>query len=122
MSIVAQNQNNVATYGSILGVSSGEIGLFGNSANTVTIYAGNTAPTATASDLATHALQYIFNGTTSYINVDGAAGSTGNAGADTLGTPLNMGTANTANFYGLLMEAGLWSGKLHFRQQYVDVP
>ena len=42
MSIVAQNQNNVATYGSILGVYSGEIGVFGSAANTVTVYAGNT--------------------------------------------------------------------------------
>lgn len=93
---------------------------FGNTANKVYIFASTSAPTATASNSAFHAIQNIFNGGSlaSTINVDGAAtavstGTTAVSAATTLSTGFLCGNALLGNIY----EFGLWASGFNPTQQ-----
>jgi hypothetical protein len=81
---------------------------FSSSANTVVAYAGSTA-TATANDSTPHAIQTIFNGSSTLFYVDGVASPTGNAGGDALSGTIQVGEGNGGNYLnGILTEVGAW--------------
>jgi hypothetical protein len=72
--------------------------------------AATTQFTATASDNAWHALQYV-SGSSAVINVDGTE-TTGNSGTNNMSSTLVFGgeTVGTRTMHGYVTEAGVWSG------------
>lgn len=88
ISTVAGRTGNFTTYARIVASGGGSNfgALYNNTANTVVLYQGALTLTATASDQAFHALQYIMNTTTSHVDVDGTAGTNGDAGSSALPT------------------------------------
>lgn len=77
------------------------IGFNATAANQAHIYAG-TVTSGTASDASYHALQGIFNGASSDINIDGTS-NVGNAG--TAGTPINSQVLVCAFLFGAVYDA-----------------
>lgn len=107
LSAVANRTGATTSFGDILQPLDSNIQAgFANSINTTFIIAGSLV-TATAADSTFHAFQYVFNGASSDININGAV-NTVNAGTNGLTTqPLSIcGSGNflTAN----LQELGIW--------------
>jgi hypothetical protein len=89
------------------------IGGFGSGTSIAAVSESSTL-TASATDAASHALQFVGNGATSSINVDGAITS-GSSGTATSGaTILSFGASNTAaaTFAGAVGEAGFYASAL----------
>ncbi len=79
-------------------------------ANLASVYAGITV-SATASDAAFHAVNVVFNGASSSINVDGSS-TVVNPGAQGFVNNLNLFSlgAGTQQFHGYAAEFGIWAG------------
>lgn len=91
---------------------------FGSGANLAGLFAGSAVVTASASDNALHAFQYIANGASSVINVDNT-NSTVSPGGNALGTPFAVGNdqLNGGGMTGEIMEVGVWSGSFSTTQR-----
>jgi hypothetical protein len=89
-------------------VNGPELG-FGSSANTAAIFAGSTV-TLAATDSAAHAIQGLFSGASSIINVDGVDSTPGNAGAQGLQFETEFGGDGFGvSMVGRMFEGGNWS-------------
>lgn len=116
ISTVAQRTALFTSYSGIMGGAS--VGaLFNNTANNTVVFQGNLTVLAAATDGAFHALQFIATGsTTSFVNVDGTPGSTGNAGSTALGATLVYGASNGNAMTGYIYEAGIWASNFSSTQ------
>lgn len=88
----------------------GSAGFLGgyNSTN-AEIFAGTLAPFAGAAQTAYHNIQFLFNSTTSIINLDGTDSGSLSAGTAATSTSLSVGSANTTDYLtGPWLEFGLW--------------
>ncbi len=130
VSIVAERDSGASgSYNAIFrGSESSDSGVayFANSSNTVVIYcSGNTTATASATDSALHALQYVWtNTTTATITVDGSANSVnpacdaGFGGFDGVTYDIGVNTSGgTQVLTGLIREVGLYKIGLSSSQQ-----
>lgn len=119
LSWVGKRTGAFTANGAIFGSSSANTQTgFGNATNTAFLYAGTAAPTAAATDSALHAVQAIFNGASSILNVDNTqtAVSTG-ATAFTASTSVATGFTAGNAFTGTANESGIWAGGLTTPQQ-----
>jgi hypothetical protein len=109
LSMIANSTNtSVQQTSAELTSSSPRAGYNNSGSNTTFIFAGGVF-SATASDGVAHALQYIFNGASSNIVVDGTATS-GNAGATNATGTLDLGSNSGAEFFkGTVAEEGFWA-------------
>jgi hypothetical protein len=90
---------------------------FTSTANTVGMFAQSSVVSATATDSAAHAGQFVFNGASSSIKVDGTTTNPGNPGTNLLGSgALEMGSG-CGGTVGNVYEAGAWSGAFSSGQQ-----
>ncbi len=114
-SAVVRRTSAFTSQGGWLGANAnGPEAMFAGSANNVTFYAGGATPTAPAADSTWHAIQDLFNGASSNINVDGfdnlVSGGTGG-----IGGPFTwyVGRDPFSNFMtGDLPEVGAWAGDI----------
>lgn len=84
---------------------------FEPSANLVYIYAGGSIPTQAAADGSFHAVQNIFNGASSSINVDGSSTGAVSPGTTGISTGIFLGNDGFNSFLtGDALEAGLANG------------
>lgn len=85
--------------------------LFASSANLVAMYEGNNIPTASASDNAYHAVQFIINAASSSFYIDGSSSAVSLTVTGPGAAPMGVGPANGVgnNFVGNLAEAGYWA-------------
>lgn len=111
-SAVTERTGNTSSFGGIISnrSSAGTSTYFNNSTNSVSGF-GGASVTATASDLSLHAIQFIVNGASSAINVDGT-NTTGNFGTQTGSTTISFGVDSTFAtphyITGYLGEGGDW--------------
>lgn len=117
-SIVGQRTGNLTGLNAV--VAGGTAGSavqagFGAANNLAYVFAGTTVRTATAADSAFHAIQYLYNGASSSINVDNtttAIATPGTAGIGNTST-LYLGAGTTGNnFVGQFTEAGYWASAI----------
>jgi hypothetical protein len=79
-----------------------------NSANTVFSYAGSVPTVGSVADSSFHALQYVMNGASSDLNVDGTP-NTVNPGTNGITSqPLGICSPAGNSFTGQFREVGLW--------------
>ncbi|SRR5229473_165653 len=92
--------------------TSNTTGMAGDGTNSFTLYAGNTND-VTAANNAYHAVQGLFNGVSSSIQIDGTLTTGQNAGAQTASAQPVIGGGNSGGgfpFPGNILEVGIWSG------------
>jgi hypothetical protein len=108
LSTVYKNTSGVQSV--IFGNNSTNIEIGANGSNGAFIFAGVSAPSATAADNVYHAIQGVFNNTTSDINVDGSANSVSVAGTTGMGNTITLGNngAGGGPFIGNFVELGAW--------------
>jgi hypothetical protein len=116
ISVVAERTGTFTLQAALFLGSEGAV--FHPSANNVAQFYGS-FPTASASDSAAHALQFVGNGGSSTINVDGT-NTNGSAGAGAFpsggsGTLLMIGA--NGNLTGFEFEAGIWASAFSTLQQ-----
>lgn len=88
-----------------------------SSANTASLYGGAVAQ-QNATDGVWHAIQYVLNGVSSLVNVDGTAGTTGSGGGNGWASVISLYNAAGANYYsGYSSELGVWAVALNTTQQ-----
>jgi hypothetical protein len=88
-----------------------------NNTNLGFIFSGGFA-TATASFSAFHAIQGVFNGASSSLNVDGTLTSSLNAGGTSASGTIGVGTISGSNVLdGFILEAGMWPGAVSTTNQ-----
>ena len=109
-SFVAE-RTGAATFGTVVGSASTIQAGFANVAGQAYLFAGTTQ-VVTASDNALHAIQAVFNGASSTMSVDGVLSGSLAAGANGVGTPLNVGGASGNFFNGLFTEGIVYSSGL----------
>jgi hypothetical protein len=110
---VAERTGAFTTFGGIL--ASGGGSFFYNATNAVVLYEGTLAVTGVASDSVLHAMQFIANDPSSFINVDGGSTPTGSAGGNVFGSPASLFFGNnpaTAN----ISEAGIYAAAFNSTQ------
>lgn len=109
ISVVAERTQAFTSFSNIFGGTSASVGaFFNNSANTAMVSQGSFV-TATANDSVAHAMQFIANTTTSFVNVDGTPGSTGNANTTAFPATSNIGIGAGNAFGGFDAETVIWS-------------
>jgi hypothetical protein len=114
---VLERTASFTTQMSVYGDASCNQIFFTSTANTVGMFAQSSVVSATATDSANHAGQFVFNGASSSIDVDGTTTSSLNPGTSAIGgAQLWMG-AGCGGTTGNIYEAGLWSGAFSSGQQ-----
>jgi hypothetical protein len=119
MSGVAERTGNTSVFADIIGANTNAVQfLFNSGANQFTLYAGSVASPVTANDSAYHAIQGVYNGSSSIIYVDGTQTTGLSAGASALGNtaPIILGAGNNY-LTGNIAEAGIWPIGLNTTQQ-----
>lgn len=108
ISTVAKRTGNTGVYTGVM-TGSGGPGLLGNpTTNTWSVYGGSGGPpTFTVSDNTAHAVQGVFNGSSSIGYVDQTA-STLNTPAGTFSSVFNVGFQNNGYWAGDICEVGFW--------------
>lgn len=92
---------------------------FNTTANTVAIYQGSAAKTATASDSVIHAINNVFNGVNSGIVVDGSVTTANSPGTvSCTGSWAVAGNSGTHSIDGIITEIGVWVGTAFTPTQY----
>lgn len=115
--VAAANHTSDAAQQSLLlaglGANTIQLGYRFSADNQVFLYAGSNAG-ATASDGSFHALQGVFNGASSDMNVDGSTNTVnpGTAGIANDGVYLGLTNGGGQPFGGALLEAGIWPGSV----------
>jgi Alpha-L-arabinofuranosidase B, catalytic len=112
--------NQTGSFTSDSPFASGSTDLFGLGnaavgANQAEVFPGSTrTPSTTASNSNWHALQFIFNGSSSFVSVDGVAGTSGGTGTAAWGssTYIGKGAINASYMTGKMTEVGIWASNL----------
>lgn len=109
-SAVVERTGNFAAFAAWIDFAANGAGdtgmLFDSGANTVTIYAGSVPPPVTAADNAFHAMQALFNTTTSSIFLDGSSTTGLSVGTQTGDTGVTIGNGVGGPLTGNLNEVG----------------
>ncbi len=119
ISLVADRQTSTAATQALFGTFTGATILLGfsSSANLATQYAG-TLQTGAANDNATHAIQGVYNGASSVLNIDGTGATTNPGAAGWSNLTPEIGTNASAQYFrGPAAEFGIWSGAFSTAQQ-----
>lgn len=105
---VAQRTANFSSAGVLIGHTA--FGTFFDTANLVSIYAGTTAVSKSATDNQLHAIQAVLDSTSSIVNVDGTDGTVGNAGMTSIAFAIGLGAqdAGVSPVTGYIPESALW--------------
>jgi hypothetical protein len=108
-STVAKRTGDFSAYNSVGGANDGNISFgFALNPDSASIYAGGTGTFATATDSVMHAIQFVFNTTSSDLNVDGnfSASSVGTGNFSAMAFDYGRGGGNPMT--GDSMEVGIW--------------
>lgn len=114
-SAVAERIGQTSSYGGLISYSGNYPQMtFYDAPNTVTMYAGGGAPTASANDNAFHAFNFDFNDTSSYFFIDGVNTIVSTSpGTANLGATINLGVDGDNDYLdGVVCEAGFLPGGL----------
>jgi hypothetical protein len=103
---VASKRTTAVSNDDIIGPTSRDAeGFYSSAGNAVQIFAGSSSSQVTASDGAFHGLQFVLNGASSAINVDGTSTSGLNGGTNGYGNPVGLGLFHLT---GVICEGGIW--------------
>lgn|SRR5262245_53840105 len=104
------NSDAVGALRSAWGTNSQAMGSDQSGTNNVWMFAGGTVTTVTAADATWHAVQAVFNGASSDLNVDGSSNTVNPGTNDPGGNFENLGDNSGLgqNFSGKINEAGRW--------------
>jgi len=111
---VAERTGAFTSFGSVLSTSTGAF--FDNATNAVTLYAGTLAVVGVASDSVLHAMQFIANDPSSFIDVDGANTPTGSSGGIAFGSPASLFNGGSLPATADISEAGIYAAAFNSTQ------